>query len=45
LIRAFKVLLAGFTTCGLAWFWVAFYLYDARFRRRRAALNRERSDH
>ena len=28
--------LAGITTCGLTWFWIAFYLYDARFRLRRA---------
>lgn len=26
-IRSLKVLLVGITTCGLGWFWLAFYLY------------------
>jgi hypothetical protein len=34
IVRLVKVLVAGLTTCGLAWVWIAFYLYDERFRRR-----------
>ena len=26
-IRSLKVLLVGITTCGLGWFWLAFYVY------------------
>ena len=33
-IRSLKVLLVGVTTCGLGWFWLAFYLY-VEWRRRR----------
>jgi hypothetical protein len=34
IVRLVKVLVTGLTTCGLAWVWIAFYLYDERFRRR-----------
>lgn len=35
IVRLVKVLVTGLTTCGLAWVWIAFYLYDERFRRLR----------
>jgi len=35
-IRSLKVLLVGVTTCGLGWFWLAFYLYVEWRRQQRA---------
>jgi hypothetical protein len=26
-VRILKILLIGITTCGLGWFWLAFYVY------------------
>ena len=26
-VRSLKILLIGITTCGLGWFWLAFYVY------------------
>ncbi|MEB3234370.1 MAG: hypothetical protein VKM98_02985 [Cyanobacteriota bacterium] len=36
-LRGWKVLVAGVLTCGLAWVWIAMYVYYERFRRRRQA--------
>jgi hypothetical protein len=35
-LRSFRLLVVGITTCGLGWFWLAFYLYLEWFRRQRA---------
>lgn len=36
LLRGWKVFVAGLFTCGLAWVWIAMYLYYEWFRRHRS---------
>jgi hypothetical protein len=40
-VRILKILLIGITTCGLGWFWLAFYVYLQWFERQRPRRGRD----
>lgn len=37
-VRILKILLIGITTCGLGWFWLAFYVYVERRQQQRGKI-------
>ena len=43
-VRSLKILLIGITTCGLGWFWLAFYVYVEWRQRQREGQRLQRGD-